>query len=793
MKYNSYVCYKSINAKLMGLLRNIGHYYKLSMMRKLLLSVTLLILCTATGLAQYKFSGTLFTEDDEPIAEGIISLSKNDELIAMAMANDKGVFSIENIPSGEFLLEINALGFENYVQTFTFDGDKVDLKFILKKSSETLLDELVVVGERSKQTATGEIYYLSQKAKKSRNPFKALSEIPSLRVNIATQRITTLDGIAPMILVDGKPINTGINPINPEDIESVELINVVSARYLQKGYQNVLNVKLKRKRSPYQFYEVASRSDILPGHGFGVGYFEVGNPKISLFGRLSFNGTLNRKSDFKQWQDNSQIHKSIDGSQTANDRGIDGDLILKWQISPRDYMAAMISGKQENSRTEIKGDGIFRQISTALETPFTLTSLGRNKSKIITSSLYYQHDFKDKSQLQARYGYNFNTNHMDNKRLEEDNTSPSPFESLFEYANKRSSMNMEVNYLKQWENGSSLDVGSNSRWINDQIDQISEKLPIFKHRRFDEYIYASYASKIGSLQYMLSAGLEAIWLMAGDERNRYAKPRISISTNYSFDKKNSVRVSYQLTNTPPNVGQLNPYNTSVDPLVATKGNPKLTPEQSHSLALNYRLRVGRFILNPIQVNYSHYIDRILPYSELTEGKVLHSFRNQGKDDFLNYGASLSYLFKDGMSYYYLNAGQNRVYFENQKVKTTPLLSAGVWWFKGKWVVGADISWQKYSFTPQSTTQYLSPTFAQMQVNYNFTPDFYIALAVQNFAGAMTEETYSEAGKFKSFHWNKQTHLGFRPWILIRYTIRKHTKQKIRIGNVLHSQEEGIKL
>ncbi len=34
---------------------------------------------------------------------------------------------------------------------------------------------------------------------------------------------------------------------------------------------------------------------------------------------------------------------------------------------------------------------------------------------------------------------------------------------------------------------------------------------------------------------------------------------------------------------------------------------------------------------------------------------------------------------------------------------------------------------------------------------------------------------------------------FRPWVLLRYTIRRNVKSKIRLDNVVHSREEGISL
>lgn len=746
-------------------------------------------LCLKSMYAQNQFSGIVVSEEGESIIGAQVILSEGDRLVALALTNEDGKFSIENVAIGTFMLEIHALGFAEYVQTLTFEKDIMDLRCVLQPDSAMMLGEVMAVGDRVRQTATGEVYYLSEKAKKSRNPFVALSEIPRLRVNTALQSIKMEDGSSPVVLVDGKPVNTGVNPIDPEDIASVEVVEVVSARYLQMGYKSMLNVKLKSKRRPYQFFQLAARSDILPGNGFGVGYFEVGSTKVSLFGRLSLNGTLNQDSNYEQWQESSEFHKASRGTNTLNNRGVNGDIMLKWQIGERDYMAAQFYGNKRKNLSEVRGEGLLRQAS---ETPFALSSNSIDDSYILTGGLFYQHEFRDKSLLQARYGYNKNSNKLKGDRIEA-YSGRSEDKYLFKYDNQRFSMNLEANYTKQWESGSNIDIGSNSRWINDKIGLVSEQLPIFNHKRFDEYLYASFSSKIGELHYMLSLGLEGIWLEAGEEKNSYWRPRVALSGNYVIDRRNTIRLNYNLTNASPSVGQLNPYNTSSDPFVITKGNHKLTPEQIHTVGLNYRLRLGSFVLTPLTVSYNHYTDRITQYSYMDKGVRVNTYQNDGKFDFLYWGANINYNFSDGLSYAYVGGGQNRYYFEAQGVQTTPLINAGVWWFKGKWMFGADINWQKYSYTPQSRTHYLSPTYAQVQINYNITPNFYIAVALQNFTGALTTETYLETGSFKSYNWDKQTNLSFRPWILLRYTIRKRPKKKIGIDNVLQSHEEGIKL
>lgn len=70
-------------------------------------------------------------------------------------------------------------------------------------------------------------------------------------------------------------VNSGIGPISPADIESVEVVNSVSARYLQEGVTSILNIKLKKQTKPYLWLEGATRHEIPLDNGFGVGYFEV--------------------------------------------------------------------------------------------------------------------------------------------------------------------------------------------------------------------------------------------------------------------------------------------------------------------------------------------------------------------------------------------------------------------------------------------------------------------------------------------------------------------------------------
>lgn len=113
------------------------------------------------------------------------------------------------------------------------------------------LNNVTVTADRSQivtRTANGQKFFLSDKARRLSNTFEALQEIPLLISDPAMSKVTMLNGKSPLVLIDGNRINSGISPINPSDIESVEVINVVPARYLQEGISGIVNIKLKRRR-----------------------------------------------------------------------------------------------------------------------------------------------------------------------------------------------------------------------------------------------------------------------------------------------------------------------------------------------------------------------------------------------------------------------------------------------------------------------------------------------------------------------------------------------------------------
>ncbi len=133
---------------------------------------------------------------------------------------DCGCAFIGGVVNGKYTVEVDAFGYELYRDTVTISAFKV-LDVYLKPQKAIALKEISVEGSRSDvvtRTAYGHVFYLSEKARKLKNPFYALMEVPALEVNPSTSSVKTLNGKTPLILVNGNRVNTGINPIDPAEV-----------------------------------------------------------------------------------------------------------------------------------------------------------------------------------------------------------------------------------------------------------------------------------------------------------------------------------------------------------------------------------------------------------------------------------------------------------------------------------------------------------------------------------------------------------------------------------------------
>lgn len=742
----------------------------------------------ATSYAQSGITGRLSSNNDQsPIIGGYVLLVKGGQIVNSSVSDKDGKYNLSNISNGEYLLEITCMGYKTIQDSLVLSGS-CERNYKLEEEAIEL-DEVAVVADRSQivtRTANGQRFYLSAEAKKKRNPFHALQEIPMLISDANTSSIKMANGSSPLILINGNMVNSGVNPISPSDIESVEVINSVSARYLQEGITSIVNIKLKKTAKPYLWLEAATRHEIPLDNGFGVGYFEVGNPKFSLYGRAAYHYTYHDDVESSVNRSNTTYTQNYEQNTRSDVGQWIGELLFKWQATDKDYFAAQVYATGKDSK--IKQNAVGTYVSD-VEQEYKFNSSSLDDSKILTSSLYYKHSFAPQNDFEVRLAYNYNTNDYNASRTDFYDSHSAFTESL--YKNSRNSGSLNIDYSKTFANNSSIIIGSRSTLVLDEVNNIIGVNPMFKHRNYNQYVYAGYGGSYNKkLYYSGSIGVEGIWAKAGDADYSYIRPRGSASVTWNINGHNSIQLSYSLTNNAPAVSNLNPYNVSTDSLIVAVGNTGLKPQMTNHVSANYTLNVGNLYITP-EAYYKHIGDMIEPYGYTKDGIYYSTYANSGHFSQVSIGANISYRFQWGRVYG--GGGWYADHYEGQKAKNSAYGSLGFNAQVKNFSFYGTFEYSSRDYTAISFTKYYRPVMANLQVNYNFTPDFYIGVCLQHITGEFRTKTITEDGSFSSVTENRYTDKFLRPWVILRYTFRKNSERQHKLGKVLDSNEQGISI
>lgn len=590
------------------------------------------------------------------------------------------------------------------------------------------------------------------------------------------------------MLIDGNQVNSGISPILPEDIESVEVITSVPARYLQEGYSGIVNIRLKKNRRPYIWFGLRYDQDLPSVQMSGPSAnFEVGNEKFSIYGTGIYSYSRGARTMTDVDRSNTGYHQTFSSTARQSSDAWYGWLLLKYKPTDKDYLAASIRNSNNKTKTHSTAEGEYIQYETER---YASEGFDKDRGNVFSANLYYKHAFADYNDLELTAAYNTNANRLNSSNNETIGTDTEEYLSRFH--NERHSGSIKADYSKTFQNGMSMAFGDHITFSSDRIDQRMPPSPIFRHSRMNEYAYGSFGGSAGKLSYNLSAGLEAIWLKAGGVSDDYIRPRANLSATWSYSGMNSTKLSYTLTNETPSIALLNPYNTSTDPLIVNSGNPLLKPMTIHNVSLGHTFNSKGWYVSP-SVDFYHYRNMPTEWG-YTENDVYHStYRNAGHYSEMEYFLNLSY----NSSWLTLTtfSGWTDRYFRGQRAKGSFRTYISVFTRVKKFYFIVELNYKTRDYTEISVTRHRNPMQSRIHVSYNFTPDFYIAVGMYNYTGDVGSVTDLHQGTFRSHTttMDRGGGRGFTPYVTIYYNFRKNSKRKIKFFNPMFEEEKGISL
>lgn len=748
------------------------------------ITLMLLLLCSIADLcAQNGFvvSGRVTDHEQHAIAGAQLYFYQGEDMVAMIKSDKDGYYESKPLPAGQkYAVEASCLGYQSKTDSLIVRYNTIH-NFVLEEVVQTL-DSVTVYAQRGQQTTNGFVFHLSEKARKCGNPFVAMKEIPMLVTDPVMETVQLTSGEKMLILVDGMMANSGVSPIDPSRIKSIEINDVVSAKYQALGYQKVMDIKLK-ETDYYLYHQTAERIDLPDRYAFLYDVIEVGNQDVSVYASIFPTYTTSDcQSDYSMTS--PWMSRSMTSESQGEDYSLEHEFMVKWRMTRNDHLTFSVQGRNTKSLNSTNSDGLYDGL------PMAQYQHTKYHSHVNTLQAYYRHKFDKGGTLEATASYNDNRSDNDS-RMNETIGSETGMNRVFYHALVRNSW-LTVDYNHDLGNGTSLNAGSMTRYITDRTDNttLGETLS-FKHWSFDQRLYAGLQGMLGKkLVYYLSGGV--VWndMHYATYVKTYVNPYADMRLTWMVNDRWRLSLYYNYEIYSPNISILNPYNVSADTLVQTHGNPDIRQQKSHSVRFNANYYKGQlnFGFNGGAM-FNH--DAITPIYSLTDyGALLTSYGNRDGYWSCNIGGFLGYSGNNVR----LSANASAFMEHYQTVGNKGGCSMGgqvQWWPANKVMLHAKMSYAGVTFGEYSKHVQYVP-FLEWSVTYSFTNNMYLRFMLQNSFGNARDKDVIALDGYRSVNHQKVKNLS--PMILFRWTIRKNENKKMRLdNNMLKTVESGVKL
>lgn len=246
-------------------------------------------------------SGTVESAKDQSTFPGatVILLNPSDSSLFKGTITDiDGNFKLEQINSGNYILQVQFIGFENHFQNLNLQKD-LDLGRISLDETTTTLNEVIVVGKEPVGIQKGDTTQFNASS------FKTLADASSQELVEKMPGITVIDGKlqaqgedVQQILVDGKPffgtdVNAALQNLPAGVVASIQIFDKKSDKAALSGFDDgesikTINIVTKPDRKKGQFGKATA------GYGTDDRY-QVGT-SINLFNedrRITITGLSN--------------------------------------------------------------------------------------------------------------------------------------------------------------------------------------------------------------------------------------------------------------------------------------------------------------------------------------------------------------------------------------------------------------------------------------------------------------------------------------------------------------------
>ncbi|MEM6735803.1 MAG: TonB-dependent receptor [Bacteroidota bacterium] len=554
-------------------------------------------------------------------------------LVSGGLTDVNGVFNIP-IKPGSYYLRVQFMGFQQVIISNIIIDKKnkvYDTGSIGMKEDETLLEEVVIQTERTEMEMTldKKIYNIGKDLSNlGGNASDLLANLPSVEVDV-DGNVSLRGSENVQILIDGKPSGLiglsgtgGLQQLQGNLIERVEIITNPSARYDAEGGAGIINIILKKDKAKgfngsFQVQGGLPRNN---GASMSVNY-RTG--WINWFVNYGVTARTSPGQGFTNNFFNNQEQDTVYYINQDNDRE-------RKSLSQNVRFGSDI---YFNEKSILTLSASYRNADSDNTTETGYTFFNRN---LVQFSDRFRIDNEDEEDLNWQYELNYNKNFEKKgqklsftlQQQDSEETEISAFDDLTNFTdgtidqliqrsrndNGEERQLVQLDYIHPFEKAGKFELGLryNAREIfnnyivesdsaaTGQEQNFEEVIELTNDFSFDERIFAVYgiiSNKYEKFSWQLGLRAENTDLDTQlSPRNEEEASREEYEPNsqnyfsffpsanltYKYSKISSVQLSYSRRITRPRFRNLNPFLTYSNPLSLFTGNPDLQPQFTNS-------------------------------------------------------------------------------------------------------------------------------------------------------------------------------------------------------------------
>ncbi|MCF0064724.1 TonB-dependent receptor family protein [Dyadobacter chenwenxiniae] len=570
-------------------------------------------------------SGVILDEKQQPLpfAAIILKALHDSTVIKTALSEIDGKFTLLNVPTGVFMLEITMLGYETYRKEIesVAVARANELGNIQLKPATKNLSAVIITGQKPfiEQRADKIVINLNDQLAGGSSLMEVMDRLPGIQVN--PDNMVYLNGRNVRIYIDGKPTPLSADALagllrgmSATSIERVELIARPSSKYDASASGGIINIV--RKRGSRE----GLRGNAYGGGGFGRYAKYTGGFNLN-FKTGKYNLLLNTDYNFNKYFVDNYILATPAGEPGIVSGGTESMIKSVRQmnnITPSIGLDLYLTKKTTLSFAVTNALQLFKKDAFSEMTNLDEKSLAGNfdnrvKTKMnnFSSGLHLLHQMDTLGkELTVDLDYYQNVNYSDQHNTEgvfsqgRDELRRTFFDqnNAFDVYSAKADLTLPLKHKAQMESGfKSSYVETYNRNVLYDING-SKLIPndsqsdLYRYSESIHALYTTFHQELKKLSYQLGLRAEGTWnsgrQLQSSQRfsQNYIQLFPTVFFDYKFTDKHSFIVSFDKKTNRPTYENMNPLLRIINANNFVQGNPNLRPVSSYngSATLAYR-------------------------------------------------------------------------------------------------------------------------------------------------------------------------------------------------------------